>query len=202
SLASTETFNIKFKRAAIVNLFFDNFTAGAGNWTITNDGGTCVWAIANTSARYLMPAASVLPVLAADVDLCGSGTTLLSTATVASSINCTNTSNISLEWDNDWRFLASGDIARVEFSTNGGTTWTQVVQWAGVDRRTTHEFYTLPAATGAAALKVRFVSIQPGWDWWWAIDNVQIKGDRATGVDEYGTGVPVEFALSQNYPNP
>lgn len=202
SLASTETFNIKFRRAAIVNLFFDNFTAGAGNWTITNDGGTCMWAINNTSARYTMPATSVLPVLAADVDQCGSGTTLLSTATLTNGINCTNATNISLEWDNDWRFLAAGDIARVDVSTDGGSTWSQVVQWAGVSQRNTHEFYPLPAATGSPALKVRFVSIQPGWDWWWAIDNVQIKGDLATGVGDPATIVPTEFTLSQNYPNP
>ena len=161
-----------------------------------------MWAINNTAARYTIPATSALPVLAADVDQCGSGTTLLSTATLTTAINCTNASNISLEWDNDWRFLASGDIARVEFSTDGGTTWAQVVQWAGVDRRNTHELYSLPAATGVAALKVRFVSIQPGWDWWWAIDNVQIKGDQLTDVEQYGNTVPVEFALSQNYPNP
>ena len=29
----------------IVNLFCDDFTAGLGGWTITNDGGTCVWDI-------------------------------------------------------------------------------------------------------------------------------------------------------------
>jgi hypothetical protein len=206
SLASTETFNIKFKRAAIVNLFFDDFAAGAGNWTITSEGGTptCVWQTRATPYpnAYTMPATSVSPLLAADVDECGSGSSMSSTATLTNGINCTNASNISLEWDNDWFIINAADIARVDFSTNGGTTWTQVVQWSGVSQRNSHEFYPLPAATGAASLKVRFVAIQPAWDWWWVVDNVQIKGDRVTGVEQYGNVVPVEFALSQNYPNP
>ena len=202
SLASTQTFTLTMKRAAIVNLLYDDFTSGAGNWTITNDGGTCVWAINNTSARYTVPATSVLPVLAADVDQCGSGTTLLSTATLTNGINCTHASSISLEWDNDWHFLASVDIARVQASYDGGATWSTVVEWAGADRRNSHELFSLPSATGVASLKVRFVSIQPGWDWWWAIDNVQIKGEIVTGVDDHVVTKPVEFSLSQNYPNP
>jgi hypothetical protein len=94
------------------------------------------------------------------------------------------------------------DTARVQVSYNGGTSWSTLVEWGGVSQRNSHEFFALPGATGISSLKVRFVSIQPGWDWWWAIDNVQIKGDRVTDVEQYGNTVPVEFALSQNYPNP
>jgi hypothetical protein len=206
SLASTETYNIKFRRAALVNLFYDDFVAGTGNWTITSEGGTptCIWMTRATPYpnAYTLPPTSVSPVFSADVDECGSGSTMYSTATLTNGINCTNTSNVTLEWDNDWNVINAQDTARVQVSYNGGTTWSTVVEWGGIDHLNTHELYPLPGATNIASLKVRFVAIQPGWDWWWAIDNVQIKGDRVTSVEQYGDVVPVEFALSQNYPNP
>jgi hypothetical protein len=144
----------------------------------------------------------VSPVLSADVDECGSGSSMRSTATLTNGINCTNTSNVSIEWDNDWYIINAQDTARVQVSYNGGTTWTTLVEWGGVSQRNSHELRALPGATNVASLKVRFVAIQPAWDWWWAIDNVQIKGDRVTSVEQYGNAVPVEFTLSQNYPNP
>jgi hypothetical protein len=65
-------------------LFFDDFTAGLGNWTISNDGGTCIWEnyFPPYPNAYTLPTTSSGGVLAADSDECGSGTTLLSTATL------------------------------------------------------------------------------------------------------------------------
>ena len=38
----------------LANLFCDDFSGGTGNWTIVNDGGTCVWEIHDAS-EYSMP---------------------------------------------------------------------------------------------------------------------------------------------------
>mgnify|MGYP002623382457 FL=1 len=107
-----------------------------------------------------------------------------------------------LEWDNDWRILDAQDIARVQASYDGGSNWTTVVEWVGVSKRNSHEVFPLPNATNIPNLKIRFVSIQPGWDWWWTIDNVTVKGDILTGVTQNGSEIPTKYDLYQNYPNP
>lgn len=60
-----------------------------GNWTITNDGGTCVWEIFTPPYpnTYTLPPTATGGVFAADADDCGSGTTVLTTATLTNSIN-------------------------------------------------------------------------------------------------------------------
>ena len=60
----------------------------------------------------------------------------------------------------------------------------------------------MPGATNNNNLLIRFVSIQPGWDWFWVIDNVLISGDILTNVTTNGNEIPVDYSLSQNYPNP
>jgi len=155
-------------------LFFDNFESGLGLWTITNDGGTCDWMIFSPPYpnSYTLPASSSGGVLSADSDECGSGTTLLSTATMNTSIDASLYQTVWVEWDNDWRTIDGADEAHLEISIDGGATWTTVVSWIGADQRDSHENWDL---TSVAALQssvmFRFISIQPGWDWWWAVDN-------------------------------
>ena len=155
-------------------LFFDDFESGLGLWTITNDGGTCDWMIFSPPYpnSYTLPASSSGGVLSADSDECGSGTTLLSTATMNTSIDASLYQTVWVEWDNDWRTIDGADEAHLEISIDGGATWTTVVSWIGADQRDSHENWDL---TSVAALQssvmFRFISIQPGWDWWWAVDN-------------------------------
>ena len=204
SLKSSQTWAMTLRRAAISVLFYDPFSTGTGKWTITNDGGTCVWQIFSTPYpnNYTLPPTSSSPVFSADADECGSGTTLRSTATVANNINCVGYENISLEFDNDWNAIDAQDQAIVEASYNGGSTWVTIISWGGTDVRNTHEVKPLPGATNIPNLKIRFKSIQPGWDWWWTIDNVTIKGDLVTGVANNEGQIPKTYALWQNYPNP
>ena len=160
-----------------VKIFADDFEAGLGNWTITNDGGTCDWLIyvppyPNT---YTLPPSSSGGVLSADSDDCGSGTTVLSTATMVSPIDASLYQVVNIEWDNDWRIIDAKDEAHVEVSNDGGTIWNTVVSWVGVDKRDSHEIWDVSAfAALQSSVIFRFRVIQPGWDWWWAIDNVSI----------------------------
>ena len=116
-------------------------------------------------------------------------------------IDCSLKESVYLEFDNDWNAIDAQDSAIVEVSYNGGSTWAPVVAWGGTDVRNTHETYSLPGADNNATVKVRFRSIQPGWDWWWAVDNVCIKGFSVTGLTQ-NSEIPTKFDLLQNYPNP
>ena len=151
----------------------DDFTAGLGNWTITNDGGTCVWAIFQAT-EYTMPPEAVGNVMAADVDFCGSGTTLLSTATITTPFDFSQYATAYIEFDNDWQAIDADDFGYVEVSTDG-TNWTTVRTFDVVDVRNTHEVVDITAiAALQATVYVRLRTIQPGWDWWWAVDNFTV----------------------------
>jgi Secretion system C-terminal sorting domain len=169
----------------IDEVYCDDFEAGTGSWTITNDGGTCVWDISTLARPYTMPATATGNVFAADVDLCGSGTSLLSTATLNPTFDLSAyTEMVWFEFDNDWRFLQASDAAHVEVSTDGGTTWTGVWDQVGVDVRNTHEVVDATSLlAGQSNVKVRLRSVQPGWDWWWAVDNFCIYGEYITPVE-------------------
>ena len=204
SLKSEQTWTMILKRITSSVLFYDPFMYGTGKWTITNNGGTCVWQIFSTPYpnAYTLPPTSVSPVFSADADECGIGTTTGTTATVTNNINCVGYENISLDFDNDWNALDAQDSAIVEASYNGGSTWVPIISWGGTDVRNTHEYKPLPGAANIPNLKVRFRSIQPGYDFWWTIDNVLITGDFVTGVTKNEGQIPTDYALSQNYPNP
>jgi Secretion system C-terminal sorting domain len=157
-------------------IFCDNFDAGSSNWTITNDGGTCVWDISTLARPYTMPNTATGNVFAADEDLCGSGTSLLSTATINQTFNFIGADYLYIEFDNDWRVLGATDEAHLEGSTDGGTTWVGLWDRVGVDARNTHEMVDASILEGHSDCQIRLRSVQPGWDWWWAIDNFCIYG--------------------------
>ena len=75
------------------------------------------------------------------------------------------------------------DFGYVEVSTDG-TNWTTVRTFDVVDVRNTHEVVDI---TSIAALQptvyVRLRTIQPGWDWWWAVDNFTVCASNPIPVE-------------------
>jgi len=186
-------------------LFVDDFENGTGNWNITNDGGTCVWEVWEIlNNGYTLPSTALGNILTADSDSCGSETTLLSTATMVNPLNLSNYSSVWIEFDNDWRTVITADEAYVEISADSGNTWITVVSWLGVDQRNTHEVLDVSSyAAFQSDVRFRLRVIQPGWDWWWAVDNFAVYGDTSVvSVKDETSNIPGEFYLSQNYPNP
>jgi hypothetical protein len=173
----------------LVNLFCDNFETGDDFWTITNDGGTCVWDISTLARPYTMPPTASGNVFAADEDICGNGTTLLSTATLNTTIDLSDPSpGISyiiawIEFDNDWRILQALDEAHIEASSDGGITWAGVWDKVGVDSRNSHETAGITSFIGQSSVLLRLRSVQPSWDWWWAVDNFCVYAELATPVE-------------------
>ncbi len=100
------------------------------NWSVVNNGGTCVWtrndAFATARPNYAGGQGFCAD---ADSDKCGSGTTMdtelrtmvldLSTATTA-----------TLEYVTSYNDIGTGgDYADVDVSIDGGTTWTNLLHW-------------------------------------------------------------------------
>lgn len=163
-------------------LFEDDFESGSGNWTITNNGGTCVWDIFSIASRsYTMPSTALGNALAADVDFCGPGTTINSTATLTNMVDATNYNQVWIEFDNDFRILGA-DVCKMDISIDGGTNWTNIFTWT-TENRNTHENYDITSIAAQQQILVRLTSIQPGWDWWWAIDNFQVWASDLVPVE-------------------
>ena len=100
---------------------------------MTNNGGTCDWIIApDGTARYGTPGASG-NLLIADSDLCGSGTTMNTTATMDQGVDMTGHTDAVLYFAHDYNDLGSADVATVEYSIDGGSTWTLLVTFDGAD---------------------------------------------------------------------
>ena len=169
-------------------LFCEGFENGLGGWTITNDGGTtnCVWQIrfAPFPNNYTLPPTSSGGIMTADVDECGSGSTMYSTAFINQAFDCTMYDVVTIEFDNDWNVFAAQDEAHVEVSTDGGSTWIGVWDKIGEDILNTHESVNISSlAAGNSNIKIRLRSVQPGWDWWWVLDNFCVNGTYVVPVE-------------------
>ena len=185
----------------LITLFCDNFTNGSGNWNIVINSGICPWLIEDRGTRpYQMPGSAMGNVLTADSDL--EGCPFNTTATLLNPLNCTSVDNVFVEFDNDFYVLPPHqDQAILDVSTNGGTTWINKFIWT-TNHRNTHEQIMLPEANRTPNIKIRLTAIEPGWDWWWSVDNVCIKGIIISGLTQNNNNIPAEYSLSQNYPNP
>lgn len=163
-------------------LFFDAFEGGLGNWNVVNNGGTGIWEIFSPPYpnSYTLPATSTGNVCAADAD---ETYPINSELVLANPLNLTTYENIILEFDSDFNAIATDDLCFVDVSVDG-STWTNVLTYNGIDVRNTHEIIDISTiANMQSSVYIRFHSIQPGWDWWWAIDNVEITGDLAFTYD-------------------
>lgn len=167
-------------------LFFDDFESGLGNWNSIINSGSNEWIVYSEPYpnSYSMPPTSSGNVCSADSDEAGSGSSTDCTIELSTALNLTTYENIILEFDNDFNAIDADDYCYVDVSSDGGTTWTNVLQFAGVDVTATHEIVDISAiANLQSSVLIRFHSVQPGWDWWWTIDNVQVTGDLAITYD-------------------
>jgi hypothetical protein len=87
--------------------------------------------------------------------------------------------SVSLEFDTDY-FTYSGnattDIADVDISTDGGSTWTNVWQRTSTSYRgPIHETVDVSSLAGRQSeVMVRFHYYDAEWEWWWQVDNVLV----------------------------
>ncbi len=159
-------------------IFFDDFEAGLGNWNSIINSGVGEWLIYSPPYpnNYNMPPTSSGNVCSADSDEAGSGTTTDCTIELVTTLDLTNYTTVNIQFDNDFNAIDAADYCYVDVTTDG-TTWDNVLTFAGVDVTATHEIIDITAfAAGHSSVNIRFHSVQPGWDWWWTIDNVGVYG--------------------------
>ena len=146
-------------------------------WSIVNNGGDCVW---NSNSNLGKPnyAGGSGDAAAASADDCGLDT-MMNTDLLSPVFDLSMAEEATLSYIaayNDWSSHA--DYADVSISTDGGSSWTSLLRWEGVDHSASGpgEAVTLDLTpyAGSIQTRLRYRYYAPAWDWWWMIDQVRV----------------------------
>lgn len=176
----------------------ENFNGTATGWTLANSGAaTTGWKY--TPAPYTYAPLSNYSIdgttfVLANSDIGGSGS--VTNTTLTSPVFSTNGySSLTLTFQHYLRYI-SGDVAAVEVTTNGGTTWTAAATYGATQGTTTTPAtatVNLNAYINRPAVQVRW-RYATSWAWYWALDNVSFSGTVATPTYAWslvsGDGLP------------
>lgn len=118
-------------------------------------------------------------------------TTLLTTPPI--SLDGINTNSLRLEFDSSYRPEDPGtSFGRVYVSFDGGA-FTQLSEFStantpggvgSLSRVNDHLVYNLDNATTQKSVQFRWGYEEAGNDWWWAIDNISVTGDKTDPAQE------------------
>lgn len=189
-----------------------NFNAGIAPWTTTNTstGGTpanAAWtARANNytfnayDGNVTFSSNDATQFVLSNSDAQGSGTT--ATTLVSPSFSTVGYTTATLSYYHYYRYNSGADDrARVEVSVNGGG-WTTLETYSSVQGTPTgfvQGTVSLNGYLGQANLQVRF-RYNASWDYFWAIDNVEVTGTSAAHSTFAWTSTPSGFTSSLQNP--
>lgn len=152
-------------------LMDDDFSSGAA-WSVSTGPGphTCgEWALSTSSNQR--PPNSVGNYALTDSDACGSGS---QTSTILTSdvMNAAGFTSLTLEFDMYYRYYNGDDTTVQVFD---GSSWVTV--WADSNANDSSHKTIDVSAYANADFQVRFSYQNAAWDWWFAVDNVQVYGE-------------------------
>ncbi|RAR46262.1 GEVED domain-containing protein [Flavobacterium lacus] len=179
-----------------ITVFGENFNSGLGLFTTTNasTGGS------NTAA----PAWTVRPsgyntgniwntslvsndntsFVLSNSDAQGSGSPSVTRTTLVSPpIDLTSYTSATLNFFHYFRYIGTLDFAYVQVTTNGGGTWTNLVQYTSTQGTPTNfaqAFLNLNPYVGNT-IQIRF-NYQSNWGWGWAVDNFRVLGSASSAI--------------------
>lgn len=190
-----------------LNESFDAGTLPAG-WTLQDNMGNGGWAFDDPGARSNRTG-STGGFATVDSDFLGSAPLDAELRTPV--LNLTGEGKVFLVFDTDFRaFDGTGDatdeVADIDVSTDGGTSWVTVRRFSQLDTFDVRGHKVLDVSNelgGQAMAQVRFRYYNAFWDYWWQIDNVKIGtcaappgGGLVVGnVTDMHNGQPVLGAL-------
>jgi trimeric autotransporter adhesin len=195
-----------------------NFDSGLGGWSVVNGtphtAGT-EWIIQTPPYTYSTlitnwSGFNSTPFIVANSDAGGSGSTT-ATRLVSPSFSTAGYTSASLSFDTYFRALTEAFVG-VEYSTNGGGTWTSITTTPSIVANTSvpstassnppgtvNVTASLPAgALGQSAVMLRF-RYDASWDYYWGMDNVSLTG-IFSGYTYSWTSSPAGFTSSVQNP--
>ncbi len=171
--------------ATATSLLSEDFSGGIpGTWTVVDNSSPCSFALrawSTTDLAPLWPLAStvVTPLFAViNSNQCGAGQThSLNTDLVTPALDLSGldaSEALSISFHSDYRDLCTPPADSVSLDVWNGAAWVTVFDFCGQSlRRNRVESFSTQAANGVADARVRF-HYDSNWDWWWAVDDVEI----------------------------
>lgn len=155
-------------------LFSEDFEGSfpPAGWTVTQTVDSCGgWESTATTRRPNLTGGTGY---AADAnsDWCGGG---MDTTLLTPPIDLSGVSQAWLMFKSDFYDFENQDHGYVDISTDGGTTWTNLLHYDRADYRGPRtEIINITPYVGSANIIIRFHYVAPGQDWWWQVDEVRI----------------------------
>jgi hypothetical protein len=192
-LGQNKTLTTSSTTAGTVSLLSETFNTGtlaSLGWTQSTTGTTVPWNLVTAPHNYLTqitnfsvtnPGSSFV-ICNSDADINSLGNTSL----ISPSFSTVGRTTVTVSFDHVLRYL-TGDIARVEYTTDGGTVWTPTSlsftattpaqTWVAGAIQTTNSSVNLPAgALNQANVRIRFF-YDYSYSYYWMIDNVSITAN-------------------------
>ncbi|MEO8195263.1 MAG: hypothetical protein ABI689_00930 [Thermoanaerobaculia bacterium] len=185
---STATVNVTLNRCpagstevAVLTEDFEGTFPPTG-WTVTNSTTGCTgvpeWINTDPGANGNLTGGSGL-FANADSDQCGSGS-IMNTQMWTAPLDFTGLTNPMVSYYTDYNDIATtSDVADLDFSTDGGATWSNLLSW-NEDHRGPLLVEQPFAADGQANTLVRWNYTDATWDWWWQVDSVRVTACEVT----------------------
>lgn len=169
-----------------VTLLTQDFNSGFAGWSITNlDGNSTSFFQVRSSPGYLSNTpGDGTPMMEAAADATGSPALPTHTMVTSPSFSLVGYSGATVSFNQYYQAWSTGDTTvAIEYSIDGGTTWTTVVDQAGTTTGNTTWVagapdltLTLPSAVAEQPNVMIRWNYNSDWGWYWAIDNVVISG--------------------------
>jgi N-acetylneuraminic acid mutarotase len=148
----------------------EDFDAGTvpDGWSVEdNEGNGQVWRFDNPGNRANLTGGSG-KFAVMDSDFYGSSG-VQDTSLVSPVIDMSSLSDPVVGFKQDYNNL--GDIADVDVSVDGGSTWATVLHQTTSVRGPREDVIPLPMAAGESDVRVRFHQYEADYDWWWEVDD-------------------------------
>lgn len=170
-----------------VTVLSQDFTGSfpPAGWVLANSTTGCVapgvpdWTNTDPGARgNLTGGAGSFAI--ADSDACGS-TSIMNAQIWSPVLNLTGLTDPEVSYYTDYNDISlTSDLADLDFSTNGGGAWTNLLSW-NEDHRGPLQIVQPFAADNQANTVLRWNYINATWDWWWQIDQVVVTACEPAG---------------------
>jgi hypothetical protein len=140
----TAAFTSTFTTARV--LFSDSFESGTAQWTWPQNSA---WGL--TTAEYVSPTHSLTDSPG------GNYAPSLDTSAISTAFDVTNLASVSVSYwlSGQTQPQPGADVLRVDYSINGGATWTNLANWSGTLAWAQH-FHTATLTPGTTAMQIRF----------------------------------------------
>ncbi|MBU0513024.1 MAG: hypothetical protein KJ638_15165, partial [Chloroflexi bacterium] len=194
------------QQTTVSTLIYQEAFEGAfppAGWTLHNNGGCGDWESTATTGRTNYTGGSG-DAADADSDWCGSG---MDTELWTPSIDLSDAIDPVLSFNTYFNSWYNDDHGYVDISIDGGTVWTNLLDYNDDVGPNWTEQIDLSAYAGEADVMLRFHYTAPGWDWYWEVDDVTISSQSVNDeLDISYTGPTTmteinRFTYGYNYAN-